>query len=397
MKYLKTCLVMICCMFSVMLFGCENQNLTSLSTPANVSVENGIIKFDAVQDADYYAISVNDKVFMVDAKYNSNVKIVDSVINYDANKILTYGKSYSIKVKARGENKYDSHYSNAIEYLHNVDLNMPKNVSLSAKTLIWDSVDNADYYIVKITYVTDSRVEEVRSDVCYCDISSVVQMCGTGEYNLQVKAVRAIVSPAESVYSESVKYLHYQQLDVPVINSVYMSGSDLKMNATIDENANKLTVYCDDDFRSVMLNGSSEYVTISASRVTINLTGLFGVSQFEQLKKYVFTLQAKHESSSVSYFLNSEKSSQFVFNKTEKLQTPNLSLQYNHDLNSYVVSWNSVDNACGYKLIVDDSTEYLVEKTKTMFLITDSFSSVKLKALGVGNFEDSDYSNVVTK
>lgn len=396
MKFLKTSVALLCCMFAIVLFGCENKNISSLSTPTNLSVEDGIIMFDLVKDADYYAISINDKVFMVDAKYNSNVEIVDSVIKYDANKILTYGKSYTIKVKARGDDKYDSHYCGSVEYYHSISLQTPKNLSVSSNILIWDNVDDASYYKTKIYYATGNKTEEVRCDVCSCDISSIINKYGTGKYLLSVKAIREGVDSAESIYCEQFEYLHYQQLETPIINSVYMSGGDVKMNATVDENANKITISCNDSVQNIMLNSANLNVTRSAKNVTINLTGVFGKTEFSTLKKYVFTLQAKYESVTTSYFKNSSTSEQFIFNKTEKLTAPTISLGFDANLNSYILTWENIENAIGYKLVVDNM-EYLIEQGTTKFLLDADFNSAKLQALGAGNYLNSEYSNIVNK
>lgn len=393
MKYLKTGVAMLCCVFAFVLFGCENQNISSLSTPQNLKIENGIIMFDLVSDADYYAISINDKVFMVDSRYNSNVEIIDSVVRYNANKILTYGKSYTIKVKARGNDKYDSHYCNSVEYYHSISLQTPKNLSVNSSTLTWDGVDDASCYMLKIYYSTADKTEELRCDVCFCDLSSMLAKFGTGKYLLSVKAVRVGVDPAESSYSEQLEYLHYYQLETPTINNVYMFNNNLFMDATLDESANQITLSCGEDNVSIMLNGGNQNVTRTDENLKINLTGVFGANKFSALKKYVFTLQAKYQTVATNYLKNSLVSEQFIFNKTEKLNSPTIELTYKTDLNCYVLTWQTVENAVGYKLVVD-STEYIVEQGVTQFLINDGFASVKLQALGAGNYLNSDFSFV---
>ena len=72
MKFFKSLIIALCCIFPIILSGCENEDISSLSTPENLSVANGIIAFDVVDDADYYSISINDRVFNVDSKYNSD-------------------------------------------------------------------------------------------------------------------------------------------------------------------------------------------------------------------------------------------------------------------------------------------------------------------------------------
>jgi len=396
-KVLRFFLLAVCCMFPIVLSGCENTNISSLSTPENLIVKNGIISFKQVQDADFYSISINDKVFSVNAKHNSNVNIVDNIINYDANKLLTYGKTYSIKIKARGNEKYDSHYTAVFEYLHNIDLLIPENVTISANTLVWDNVNNATYYIVKAFYKTGNRTQEFRCDLNTCEISGFLANNGSGEYQFSVKAVREGTSAAESIFSDVVNYSNFQQLSTPLIKSVVLSGNNLVMTALVDANANKLTLNCGSDFRNVMLNGTSQYISKSGNDLIINLTGIFGVDQFENLTNYVFTLQAKLETSAPSYFTNSQISEQYTFNKTQTLTTPTLSIIFDAQLNKYVVSWLAVENAAGYEVVINGGEPIFVENSKTEFLLDSSFSSIKVRAIGVGNYLNSNYSNTLTK
>ena len=396
MKFFKSLIIALCCIFPIILSGCENEDISSLSTPENLSVANGIIAFDVVDDADYYSISINDRVFNVDSKYNSNIEIIDSVIRYNANKLLEYGKTYSIKVKARGNEKYDSHYTATVEYVHSIELKTPSNISVSASTLIWDSVTDASYYKVKVLHITKNKTEEITCDVNYCDLSATLSKYGTGEYQFAVKSIRTGTTPVESDYSGVVDYLHYQKLSTPIITSVYKSGNDLKMNVNIDANANKITILCDDDNRNIMLNGTSVFVSKSGDTTTINLTGVFGPEQFVGLKKYVFSVQAKYESMLNNYYINSEISEQSVYNKTETLTKPSLTVNYDSTLKTYILSWQAIENAAGYIVLINNSTEYFVENDKTAFMIND-FSNAKIKAIGAGNYLDSEYSNVVNK
>lgn len=396
MKIFRTLLLAVCCMFPLILMGCENKNTSSLSTPQNLTVANGIISFKQVKDADYYSISINDKVFSVDAKYNSNVTIVDGIINYNANKLFAYGNTYSIKIKARGDEKYDSHYTAVYTYLHNIELVSPENVAISAKTLVWDNVNDATYYMVKAFYKTGNITQEYRCDVNLCEISGFLTN-GTGQYQFSVKAVREGLRPAESTYSNVVNYSNYQQLETPIINEINETSNGLIMTATVDENANKITINCDTDLSNIMLNGTSQHVSKSGTNLTINLTGIFGVDEFKELRTYVFTLQAKIETNSTTYFTNSLISEQKVFNKTEKLSKPELTVEKDNTLNKYIATWNAVDNAIGYEIVINNGTPIFVENTKTVFVIDANNFTIVVRALGAGNYLTSDDSNLVRK
>ena len=396
MKFFKSLLIALCCMFPIILSGCENENISSLSTPENLNISNGIISFKQVEDADYYSISINDRVFNIDSKYNSNVEIIDSTIRYNANKLLEYGQNYSIKVKARGNEKYDSHYTAVVDYVHSIELTVPNNVSVSANTLLWDSVTDASLYIVKVTHLTQNKTEEISCDINYCELTAILDKYGIGEYQFAVKAVRNGVSPVESEYSVVVNYVHYQQLSTPIVESVYQSGNDLKMNVKLDENANKITIFCDDDNRNLMLNGTSVYVSKSGDVTTLNLTGIFGADQFFVLKKYVFSVQAKYETVVSGYYKNSEVSEQVVFNKTATLEKPNVTYSYDSVLDCYLITWQAVEHSAGYIVSINNGIEYVVDHNQTTFMVKD-FTNAKVKALGAGNYLDSYYSNVISK
>jgi len=423
MKVFKFLLLAVCCMFTFVLSGCENDNTTSLSTPKNLEIKNGIITFKQVEDAEFYSISVNDKVFSVDAKHNSNVTLVDGLVKYDANRLFAYGNTYSIKVKARGSERYDSHYTAVIEYLHNIDLLAPTNVRISSEILSWDNVSDASYYVVKAYYKTGDDLEEdnfqeVNSYKNSCKISGFLETYGTGEYQFSVKAIREGINPAESTYSDVVNFVNYKPLLTPQIVNVYMDGNVLKMSVVdVDVNMQKLTIKCGEIVKDVEKNPlSGEYTTIFKEFIIpelelkpyssiqaklpikhyiFNLTKIFGASAFEELKQYVFTIQAKIENSS-TYYTNSETSEQFKYNKTQTLDAPTIAVELDAKSNKFIASWDTIDNAIGYEIDLNGETIF-VDNSTTNFLIEDSNFTIQVRAVGVGNYISGEYSNSITK
>lgn len=426
MKVFKILLLAVCCIFPFVLSGCENNNTTSLSTPKNLEVKNGIISFKQVEDADFYSISVNDKVFNVNAKHNSNVTLVDGLVKYDANRLFAYGNTYSIKVKARGSEKYDSHYTSVVEYLHNIDLLAPTNVRITSETLAWDNVSDATYYVVKAYHKTSNTTQ---TENCYknsCKISGFLETYGTGEYQFSVKAIREGVNPAESTYSDVVNFVNYKQLLTPQIVNVYMDGTDLKMSVVdVDVNMQKLTIKCGDIVKDIEKNPlSGEYTTIDKEFILpeleprpyssiqaelpskpiyrhikehyiFNLTKIFGASAFEDLKQYVFTIQAKIENTS-TYYTNSETSEQFEYNKTQTLDAPTLSVELEAKSGKFIASWNAVENATGYEIDLNGGVIF-VDNSTLNFLIEENNFTIKVRAVGAGNYLTSAYSNSITK
>ena len=423
-KVFKFLLLAVCSIFPFVLSGCENNNTTSLSTPKNLEIKNGIISFKQVEDADFYSISVNDKVFSVVAKHNSNVTLVDGLVKYDANRLFAYGNTYSIKVKARGSERYDSHYTAVVEYLHNIDLLAPTNIRINSETLAWDNVSDASYYVVKAYYKTGNNTQEEIAYKNSCKISGFLETYGTGEYQFSVKAIREGINPAESTYSDVVNFVNYKPLLTPQIVDVYMLGNELKMSVVdVDVNMQKLTIKCGEIVKDVEKNPlSGEYTTIFKEFILpelepkvsspldipgrpiykpvkehyiFNLTKIFGASAFEDLKQYVFTIQAKIENSS-TYYTNSEISEQFEFNKTQTLNAPTLSVELEAKSNKFIASWNVVENAIGYEIELNGEVIF-VDNLTTNFLIEDNNFTIKVCAIGAGNYVTSAYSNSITK
>ena len=84
----------------------------------------------------------------------------------------------------------------------------------------------------------------------------------------------------------------------------------------------------------------------------------------------------------------------------KKLNTPSVSLVHNAQTNETVVSWNDVANATGDVVVIKNGEEEKVCYVASNFsqmMIVDDFTSVKVKAIGSGNFIDSEFSNNVSK
>ena len=125
MKF-KLALIILGLIMPFIFVGCENKNQQSLSTPNLVAVSNGVVIFEAVENANYYSIQLNELSINVSAKYNANTEIIDGKVHYDASKVFSFETSYTVKVKALAENFVDSSYSNKINYVHDKILEKPK-------------------------------------------------------------------------------------------------------------------------------------------------------------------------------------------------------------------------------------------------------------------------------
>ena len=130
-----------------LLSGCQSSGkITTLSTPTNLVVENNYITFDEVANASYYLINYNGNTFKVQPSNSGEIV-------FDANKIFTDLNTYEVKVKAIGGKKYaDSGYSKTVSYSTYHGLQAPASLTINGKTLSWSSVDNTNFYTVKIAF-----------------------------------------------------------------------------------------------------------------------------------------------------------------------------------------------------------------------------------------------------
>lgn len=399
MKIIKTLLLTLCLFVPFVIAGCANENQPQLATPANVEVNNGIVVFDAVKDAEVYTLAINDLTINFNASYSSSVEIINNKINYNATKLFKYGKTYQIKLKAAAKEMKESKYSSVVTYTHNQVLEMPTNIKVVSNSLTWNVVESASYYMVKADHLTSGETETFKCDINSCSLSAVVNSFGAGEYAFSVKAVRTGTIPANSDYTSPVEYVYNKVLETPTISNIYLGNGKIYMQVSVDNFANSLSVVCNNSTKNVKLNGTDANVSKVGSDYKINLSGLFG-TEVDELKQYTFKVQAKYETNATNYYKNSAISADYTFDKTETLIVPTLSLSYNSQTGTYLATWQKVNNAKGYVLVVVNGTaekEYTLGENDTSMSISGAFTKVKIKAVGVGNYLDSAYSALISK
>ena len=109
----------------------------------------------------------------------------------------------------------------------------------------------------------------------------------------------------------------------------------------------------------------------------------------------MFTIQAKIENSS-TYYTNSETSEQFEYNKTQTLNAPTIAVELEAKSGKFIASWNAVENAIGYEIDLNGETIF-VDNSTLNFLIEENNFTIKVRAVGAGNYVTSAYSNSITK
>lgn len=428
MKKFKIIILLLCLITPISFVACENKNKDTLSTPTILEVKGSTIVFNPVKDAEYYTLSINDNTLSIDVKHNSNVSIIDNKINYDASKIFVVGESYSIKIKANSSKKNSSSFSKTYSYKYNGNIDKPTNVKINATTLTWDTVENASYYLVKIITPNDTILMDKSGNVLpqddpdtiyladlteysfntnQFDFGSILSKAGT--YKFYVSAVLANGSTyVESGYSSNVNYVHYVTLKAPKNGTIKKVGENLHLLTAVDSAANAISISCNGFEKTVEINGSEQSLDlISANLIDVNLNLYFKEIidskklDFNQINQFVFKTQSKFITSNSSYYINSNQSNYVVYENTQKLTTPELSLEFDNINNCFSASWSCEDKnlASSYKLIVCTSTEikeYTLTPSTESMLIYEDFISIAVKAVGSGNYLDSNFSNFVS-
>ena len=428
MKKLKIIILLICLAAPLYFVGCENKNKVTLSTPTNVFVEGNKIVFDVINKADYYTISINGREFIVDATYNSNVEIIDNKINFDASQIFVTGESYSIQVKANSQKYNHSAYSSALTYKYNGEINKPANVKINSTILTWDLVENASFYLVKIITPNDKIIFDKDGNQLANDDAISIEKADlteysfntnqfdfgsllneAGEYKFYVSAVCSNASIyVESGYTNKVTHSHLVTLNTPSVGVVKEVEEELHLATVVDKNANAISVACGDFEKTVEINGADSSLTIYGNNlIDINLNKYFtefisnGKLNLSNIAQYSFKVQSKYlsASNSTSFYIDSAYSALSVFENTQTLPEPSLSVTYNSDLDCYIANWEpSSQLVTGYELSVitpEGFKKFNLDNDVTSYMLNKNFVAVAVKSVGFGNYISSYLSEFV--
>ena len=427
MKKFKSLILLICLFVPLAFAGCKSDG-KALSTPKIIDIKGGSIIFNAVEDADYYTISIDENEIVINPKHSEFVKVKGKRITYDASKIFTVGDSYSIKIKASASKKTSSKYSKIYPYKYSGTIKMPEEVKINSTTLTWNAVENATYYSIKIVTPNDKVIFDkdgkvlsaINADtIAKADITEYAFNTNTfdftsllndaGKYQFYVCSVLADGSNyVESDYTSPVIHTNTVQLSSPVNGKVYMVDEELHLMTVLDPKANAISITCDDTEKTSEINGADEsLVKLSDNVVDVNLSKYFnsfveaGNLDLEQYKNYSFTTQAKYLTPNAenSFYLDSQVSHEVMFENTYTLSAPTLNIEANED-GSHLLSWESseTDLISSYKLIIctpSEVKEYPLDAKTTDMIISDTLVAASIQAVGKGNYLSSNLSDFV--
>ena len=422
MKRFKFLFLFLCLFMPLAFVGCENEVMGSLSTPTNLVINEGVISFSIVDNAEYYVISINDNEIVVNPNASQGmgkVTRVDNILYYNANDILFEGESYSIKVKATANERKDSNFTSTSSYVHASSITKPI-LHCSNTELTWTVADNASYYLVKIVTpednliaddsnsITDAEVATYQFRTNRFDFSSILST--PGKYKFYVNAVKLGSNGTSSYYVESgytnaYEYVYKKQLNAPNYINIYQVEDHLHMVAVIDENSRAIVINHNGLETSIELNGSNAGIRLEklnendiSNYLDIDLNVALNKT-FDITKQHTFSIRTIQTNvDSEKYYLNSTSSKEVFYNGLHTLQAPVLTLT-NDISNKKVVSWadtNALVGGYNVYIATNDGVEiHKVDADVKSMTIDKEFISVSVQAIGVGNYLSSNLSEQI--
>ncbi len=194
---------------------------SKLSTPTNLSVDNGIVSWDPVLNATGYTLSITDGV----------TTTTETLVGTDSNKFIFTDNSYllgtdytfTVKANGNGANFIDSEYS--VESVTAGRLATVDNISIVKGQLQWDAVANATNYIVAVYTDSDTEATYIGTTKDYMEavhnlngqlgyifsVDSNIEMdlppeVLAGEYYIKIYAVEESADGSTLISLESARY-----------------------------------------------------------------------------------------------------------------------------------------------------------------------------------------------
>ena len=209
----------------------ENQEDEKLEAPKNITVTestaNVVIKWDTVENADSYVVSISDIGELPETKNNQASLSASS---------FTDGETYSITITAKPKSSSKAKESSTtMEYTYaakKVQLTTPTGITASTDakgwTIQWGAVDHADYYEISLD---GSQPQRANTNSYIYDTSQIISV---GNHTITIKAFSVNSTYTESEEGSGVVQYEPQLKTIPVM---YIQGESTYVdsgNPTVD-------------------------------------------------------------------------------------------------------------------------------------------------------------------
>lgn len=411
---------------ALMLSGCESNNAIALSTPTEVEVSaDGSLIFKRVENDDLYVVNINgtDKVNIFVNSSNKYLQLFSknnkNFVKYDLTNYFTVGETYSLKVKASGENRYDSEYSTTYSYTHKVKVETT-NATISGTILTWQPVKNAASYVVKVVTPYDNIYNDTVATIGELDVNKYERTSNSfdfaplltkaGVYKFYVKAVGVDSAYLESEFSQCATYHYYVELLTPRSLAVNEVDDELHLTCMIDENASYIRINVNDkyvvlslsDERVKLISGLINYIDINLNKIVQFAEQDIDFKNAIQFNVSVQLLKAQQDDEQARYkdhFIDSHTSATITYNNVYELSTVELTT---HD-NDKNIAWKPIDDEnvslIRVYVVVPEDGKVVIKKhnlTKGMNNLTlpNNYIATFVQTVGSGNYLDSAISTI---
>lgn len=209
----------------------ENQEDEQLEAPKNITVTestaNVVIKWDTVENADSYVVSISNIGELPETKNNQASISASS---------FTDGETYSITITAKPKSSSKAKESSTtMEYTYEakkVQLTTPTGITASTDakgwTIQWGAVDHADYYEISLD---GSQPQRANTNSYIYDTSQIISV---GNHTITIKAFSVNSTYTESEEGSGVVQYEPQLKTIPVM---YIQGESTYVdsgNPTVD-------------------------------------------------------------------------------------------------------------------------------------------------------------------
>jgi hypothetical protein len=301
---------------------------------------------------------------------------------------ITSAIVYDFEVQAIGSTGtatyLDSLKSNTVSYTDHLILETPTNLTVEQNIeqenyLTWDAVQYASGYTVLV-----DNEEEFVVETNEFVIDSVLTVAKPYNFKVKSNATGVLI---ESDYSNTLTYDNYLTLTTPTILGASRNGSDVLVAWETVENAESYTL---------LINGEP-LKDISENIIIIYDTQvLISDDDLEEKPEGGFDFEVY--ANAYSYYLQSETSELFFYSGIDLLTEPeNLLVNYDQVENTVVLGWDEVEGADSYLIAIDNEvTQAFTNSIELQEELTvDEVVELRVKAIGSGYVEDSEFSEPI--
>lgn len=285
-----------------------------LDTPTQLRLDGDEIKFANVLNAYNYSLKINDK----------EIKL-QNITTY---KLTDFDRVLTVRVKAVGEGRVSlsSDYSDPIQF---VKISSVKNVSVDNLTLTFDDIARVHSYEIVLTNKNTGSVQVITTSEHTFDLSPYIS---DTHYSVKVRAMSTgydvtdmditLADVYDGEYSNEVTFRKFEAID------------DLSLfNNTLSWSSQEVA-----GMYEVHFTGTSDK-TITTTECSLDLTAIGLTAGDYQAYVYIKPMSAN--------FITSAMSNVVEFTKLANIGASDINISDN------TISWQKVDSATGYKLILN--------------------------------------------